>query len=189
MEPSSTTTPSSTPIASVNPNTKIMKDLGVLKEKMDLCESMLHPGAGSPKLSVHTSDAMLAVIGFLEACAPRMIELVEAASMTGVLTETVFEETLQCNDRLLKLLSDIETAALTETPAETTVAAAAPASATADDLTDQFNDLLLGNEESDPAPALKTTGETSEDVKQPASVPASTSNDEFDAFFAARQGS
>ena len=120
-------------------------DLGTLREKMDLCDSMLKPGDGVPPLSVKTSEAMLAVIGFLEACAPRMIELVEAAA-SGALSEAVFEEVLTCNDRLQKQLSDIETAALTETPASTTAASAAGASGAAagTDLTAQFDDLLLG---------------------------------------------
>jgi hypothetical protein len=172
-----------------------MNDLEALKEKMDLCQSMLNPGAGTPKLSVHSDDAMLAVIGFLEACAPRMIELVEAASMSGVLSETVFEEVLQCNDRLQKTLADVETAALTETTADTTAASAPPAAGTDDstDLMDQFGDLLL-DEPAMPAAApagAKTTGETGDDgdVKQPATIQASSSNDEFDAFFAERQGS
>ena len=184
----------------IDANTKILKDLGTLREKMDLAKEMLNPGAGTPKLSVK-SDAFMAVIGFLEACAPRMIELVEAASMSGVLSEAVFEELLNSNDRLQTVLADIETAALTETPAYTTAASAVSAGneGSSTDLTDQFGDLLLGDEPS-PAPAAgasagaKTTGEEdSEDFKQPTSVPASSSNDaDFDAFFserAERQGS
>jgi len=162
-------------------------DLGTLREKMDLCDSMLSPGDGVPRLSVKTSDAMLAVIGFLEACAPRMIELVEAAA-SGALSETVFEEVLMCNDRLQKQLSDIETVALTETPASTTVASAAGAGAggaaggaAGTDLTAQFDDLLLGPMD-DPSSTslgqsnttasgagLKSTGEEGkEDVAAPA---------------------
>ena len=186
------TTSSSSSPAAPSANTKIMKDLETLKEKINLCQSMLNPGGGTPKLSVHTDDAMLAVIGFLEACAPRMVELVEAASMSGVLSETVFEEVLQCNDQLQKTLADVETAALTQTPADTTAASAAASST---DLTDQFGDLLL-DEPAQPAAAApaaaaaKTTGEEDDsDMKQPATVPASSSNDEFDAFFAERQGS
>jgi hypothetical protein len=181
----------------VDANTKILKDLGTLREKMDLAKEMLNPGAGTPKLSVK-SEAFMAVIGFLEACAPRMIELVEAASMSGVLSEAVFEELLNSNDRLQTVLADIETAALTETPAYTTAASAGgPAAGTNEgsstDLTDQFGDLLLDEPAAPSSPAAagaKTTGEEeeSDDSKQPASVPASSSVDEFDAFFAERQG-
>mmetsp|Transcript_16752 Transcript_16752/g.47923 ORF Transcript_16752/g.47923 Transcript_16752/m.47923 type:complete len:178 (+) Transcript_16752:59-592(+) len=156
---------------------KILSDLKMLNEKMDLCHSMLNPGAADPKLSMQ-SEAMLAVIGFLEACAPRMVELVEAAA-TGILSEEVFAECLSSNDRLQKLLADVDTAAMTETTASTT-AASAPA---VGDVTDQVEDLLLG--EPVPAPAGgKTTGEE-EDSKQPASG-APPPGDEFDDFFAER---
>ena len=147
---------------------------------MDLCHSMLNPGAGDPKLSVKSSDAMLAVIGFLEACGPRMVELVEAAA-TGALSEDVFAEVLSVNDRLQKQLTDIETAALTETPASTTAASAAAPSS----VQEQFEDLLL-DDGAPPvaaaAPVGKTTGEEEEDSKQPA-IPQSSSADDFDAFF------
>ena len=109
-------------------DTKISNDLIVLKEKIDLLESMLNPpDAASPKLSVLTNDAMKSVIGYLDACGPRMIELVTACTSTqfGVLSEQVFEDVLGCNDRLQKLLLDVDTRTLTETPASTTVASAA----------------------------------------------------------------
>ena len=176
MENSATTSRSTNPADS-----KILSDLAMLTEKMDLCDSMLNPGAADPKLSMQ-SEAMLAVIGFLEACAPRMVELVEAAA-TGALSELVFAECLSANDRLQKLLSDVETAAMTETTASTTAASAPPA---ADDAADNMEDLFFG--ESVPATASafgKTTGEEEEDSKQPAIGPSS-SNDEFVSFFAER---
>lgn len=184
-------------------------DLGTLKEKMDLCDSMLNPDAGTPALSVKTSEAMLAVIGFLEACAPRMIELVEAAA-SGALSETVFEEVLQCNDRLQKQLTDVETAAQTETTIATTAAAASSGAAAGIDLTSQFDDLLLGSMDDPSSTSLagapvvgtKTTGEEdffSEETKpaagngedddaKPPAINQTSSDDEFDAFFADRQG-
>ena len=155
-------------------DTKILKDLETLTEKMELCQSMLNPGAGDPKLSLE-SEAMLAVVGFLEACSPRVVELVEAAA-TGALSEEVFAECLTANDNLQKLLGDVETAAMTETSAATT-AASAPAASSA--LTEQFEDLLLGA--SEPATGGKTTGEE-EDSKQP----ATDLTDDFDAFFTER---
>ncbi len=173
-------------------NTKILRDLGVLREKMDLCETMLNPGADSPTLSVNSSEAMMAVVGFLEACAPRMLELVEAAA-SGALSETVFEEVLHCNDRLQKVLADVETAALTETSASTTAATAAPPPTGG--VQDQFNDLLLGDDDdggvtagAGPA-AFKSTGEEEDEDAKPPAIQQTSSNDEFDAFFAARQGS
>lgn len=173
-------------------NAKIVKDLCILREKMDLCDSMLNPGADSPTLSVNSSEAMMAVVGFLEACAPRMLELVEAAA-SGALSESVFEEVLQCNDRLQKLLTDVETAALTETSASTT---AASALASTGSVGAQFDDLLLTDDEMGKAPSpvpavtagLKSTGEEDEEESKPPAVQQSSSTDEFDAFFATRQG-
>lgn len=174
---------------------KILADLKTLTEKMDLCKSMLNPGAADPKLSMK-SEAMLAVIGFLEACAPRMVELVEAAA-TGILSEEVFAECLGANDRLQKLLSDIETASLTETSASTTAASAPDTSS----LIPDFDDLIFGEDEPPPAPSVaggKTTGEDdddddNEDSKMPAApAPAAAGlkvgddDDDFDAFFAER---
>lgn len=141
------------------------------------------------------SEAMLAVVGFLEASAPRMVELVEAAA-TGALSEEVFAECLSANDRLQKLLTDVDTAALTETSASTT-AASAPAK---ESLEGQFDDLFLDNttnataEAASTTPAVdgKSTGEEDLflDTKQPpsAAAAADTSDDDFDAFFAERSG-
>lgn len=122
----------------INVDSKIMTDLGTVKEKMDLCDNMLHPGDGSPAPSLKNNEALLAVIGFLEACGPRMVELVEAATQ-GALSEAVLMECLAVNDRLLKLLADIDTYAFTESPASTTAASAPPKSEEAND----FSDLLL----------------------------------------------
>jgi hypothetical protein len=186
--------------------------LGILKEKMDLCDSMMNPGAGMPAVSVK-SDAMLAVIGFLEACSPRMIELVEVAA-SGALSEAVLEEVLVCNDRLQKQIADIEAAALTETTASTTVASASASNPgcgdVGGDLTAQFDDLLLGPVD-DPSysslgqpvatgtAGLKSTGEEDtvaafgqytagvDDDKKPPAIQKSSSDDEFDSFFNERQ--
>lgn len=176
---------------------KILADVQQLTEKMDLCKSMLNPGAADPKLSMQ-SEAMLAVIGFLEACTPRMVELVEAAA-TGILSEEVFAECLSANDRLQKVLSDVETASLTETSASTT-AASVP-----DNLISEFDDLIFGEDEDEglvktpPIGGGKTTGEeedskmpAAEDSKMPAAAaPAAAktgddTEDDFDAFFAER---
>lgn len=139
---------------------KVLKDLETVKEKMDVCDNMLHPGDGSPAPSLKNNEALLGVIGFLEACAPRMVELVEAAT-SGALGEAVLMECLSVNDRLLKLLADIDTYAFTETAATTTAAAAPPPSS----VNQQFGDLLLDDSDKNPpAPAPpvgggKTTGE------------------------------
>jgi hypothetical protein len=109
---------------------KISNDLIIVKEKMDLLDTMLNPNSGpdlaSPKLSVVTNDSIRSVIGYLDACSPRMIELVTACTSTsfGVLSEHVFNDVLGCNDRLQKLLTEVDTRILIETPAMTTAASA-----------------------------------------------------------------
>ena len=187
---SSATTNNKTSVA----NTKILADLGTLKEKMELCNALMNPGAGAPKPSLK-SEAMLAVVGFLEACAPRMVELVEVAAQ-GALSEDVFAECLAVNDQLQKQLADIETAALTETSASTTAASVAPSTS----VEQQFEDLLLegdngpmapletpigkstGEEDAPGAATGKSRGEEDEDAKQS----AVTKKDSFDDFFAER---
>jgi hypothetical protein len=200
---------------------KISRDLIVLKEKMNLLDSMIHPSdSSSPKLSVKTNEALRSVIGYLDACGPRMIELVTACTTReNALSEDVFGDVLGCNDRLQKLLSDVDTRLLTETEASTTVAAAggqaAAAASASSDLTDQFGDLLLGNEDpfetahgsgearasKTPRAGAKTTGEDDENENDglgdlfspsqapsaaPAAAPPVPPPDPFDDFFAER---
>ena len=131
---------------------KILADLNVLKEKMELCDTMLNPGDGSPAPSLKDNETLLAVIGFLEACAPRMVELVEAAAQ-GSLSENVLMDALQVNDQLQKLLGDIDTYAFTETPAATTAASAPEPS-----IEDALDDLLL-----DDGPSVAGTNSAHED--------------------------
>eukprot|EP00548_Thalassiothrix_antarctica_P003860 CAMPEP_0194133074 /NCGR_PEP_ID=MMETSP0152-20130528/3379_1 /TAXON_ID=1049557 /ORGANISM="Thalassiothrix antarctica, Strain L6-D1" /LENGTH=191 /DNA_ID=CAMNT_0038828309 /DNA_START=75 /DNA_END=650 /DNA_ORIENTATION=- len=175
---------------------KIINDLGTVKEKMDLCNKMLHPGDGSPAPSFKNNEALLCVIGFLEACGPRMVELVEAATQ-GALGEGILMECLAVNDRLLKLLADIDTYAFTETPATTTAATAPP-----NVLENNLNDLLLSDPEdkgkdspekkaveSDlfaEADELLSSIPDNEDFKMPAAHNKDNSKDEFDDFLAER---
>lgn len=179
-----------------------MGDLKLVRDKMDLCQALLKPSASQPLPSLHQDQQLLEVIGFLEACAPRMIELVEAAAQ-GALQEKALEECLVVNDRLTKLLADVETAALTETPASTTVASAAGSMETVE------QDLLFAeNDVDDVTPTTgsstsRTTANTgksddpfaagvfrsepagSSDTNHTAipAVQGSKSDDEFDAFF------
>lgn len=166
---------------------KIMADLAIVVEKVELCESMLHPGAGDPTPSMQ-DETFAQVVGFLQACAPRMVELVDAATQ-GALSESVLMKCLEVNDRLTKAISDVDTAALTETPASTTVASA-PASGGIEDLL--FDDTEVAAAAPPPA-AAKTTGEDllGLDFGQPTAAATTTtpalgnpkSDDEFDSFF------
>ena len=95
---------------------KILADLDIVIQKMDLCDSFLRPTGGTlTDTPVYRSDACFEVMGFLEACAPRMVELVEAAAQ-GALSETVLEKCLLVNDRLTTVLADIDAAELTDQP-------------------------------------------------------------------------
>lgn len=100
--------------AVIDADRKILADLDVLLEKMDLCDAHLRPSGGKLTAEpVYKSDECLSVIGFLEACAPRMVELVEAAAQ-GAVSETVLEKCLLVNDRLTTVLSDIDAVELTD---------------------------------------------------------------------------
>lgn len=88
-----------------SPDDKVLKDLLTLEEQLGLCQSMLAETGDSA--SVDANEALLAVIGFLEACVPRMVELIEAAAQ-GALGEGAFERCLQVNDRLTNVLADVD---------------------------------------------------------------------------------
>jgi len=94
---------SSSAVTMVDPDEKIMQDLSTLADQISICQSMLSATtAASPP-----DEALLSVIGYLEACVPRMIDLIEAAAQ-GALKETTFEECLLMNDVLTNVLADVE---------------------------------------------------------------------------------
>ena len=105
MAPSqSRATDSSTNI--IDPDVKILQDLLTLSEQIALCQSML---ANRGQNDSDNSEALLTVIGFLEACAPRMLELIEiAAQGEGALKDETFEECLVVNDKLTSVLADLD---------------------------------------------------------------------------------
>lgn len=179
----STTTSSSTNDPSTSQETadaKILADLQVLKEKMDLCDS-LRPNATA------ADDGFLGVVGFLEACAPRVVELVEAAAQ-GALGETVLVELLSINDRLTTLLAatDAQLPPVAEhtapvAAAVTSPAAAPPASAPSDDLLFNINDA--------PAPAPQNAKTTGEEDPFGNVVTTQSKDADFDDFFNERASS
>ena len=97
-----------------DPDTKILQDLCTLSEQIALCQSMLLTNRRRLMSSEYYDDnnnaeALLTVIGFLEACAPRMLELIEiAAQGGGVLRDETFEECLVVNDKLTTILADLD---------------------------------------------------------------------------------
>merc|ERR1712060_14726 len=114
---------------------KVLSDIATLSEQIDLCTEMLREEG---KIDSN-NDALLGVIGFLEACVPRMVELVEAAAQ-GILNESTLETCLSVNDRLLNVLSDCEKdgSSKQETSTPSVAVAAAKRSSDID-----LDDLLL----------------------------------------------
>lgn len=88
----------SEPIEPADATTKLAEDLLVVAEKIKLCREMLPESPG-----IETDDALAEVVGFLEACKPRMVDLIECG-MQGMLGEDLVSQTLQINDDLLKTL-------------------------------------------------------------------------------------
>jgi len=189
-------------------NAKIMSDLVVVTQKMDLLDSMLsRPGRhGSDDQSLSLSagdDALLTVVGFLEACAPRMIELVEAAAQ-GALSEQTLMQCLEVNDRLTKVLGDVDGASWIEDAAQTSsadddhLAAAAAASPPfpagevppapmSDSLLSSSYSVGVGGSSGTAAAAAGGGGE--ESAGSIPTIQQSKSEDEFDSFFNERAAS
>jgi hypothetical protein len=137
---------------------KIMTDLDTLSDKMDACERLV---LADPESELEATRS------FLSACAPRMVELVEAAA-TGCLSEHVLMRCLECNDRLIRLLNELDAS---KAPPPT----AAAVSAADDDLF--TSDLLMEGTK----PDIFANSE-----KPPATVQPTKSEDEFDDFFSTR---
>lgn len=188
--------------AASNPDQKVLTDLATLTDQIKLCQSMLAQ-AGS---SIDGDEALLTVIGFLEACVPRMVELIEAAAQ-GALKPETFEECLVVNDKLTTILSDVDKDPKDRQPiVEVAAAASSSASATTD--SDEIDRVEQGMENmavGSPVPAAavaggKTTGLDDEDpfasgpdLLNPTPIqsdPFGTAksdavddDDDFDAFF------
>jgi len=77
---------------------KLTKDLGEVDEKITLCRLMLPESPG-----IENDETLSELIGFLEACRDRMVDVVEAGTM-GMLDETLLATSLAVNDRLLRTL-------------------------------------------------------------------------------------
>ncbi|GFH55315.1 hypothetical protein CTEN210_11791 [Chaetoceros tenuissimus] len=87
------------------PDSKILSDLATVIEKINLCTSMLYPLTST--YEIDQDESLLTIIGFLEACCPRVRELIEAG-MTGALQEDTVVKCLTVNDLLLQVLEFVE---------------------------------------------------------------------------------
>lgn len=172
---------------------------------------MLAQAAGS---SIDGSDeALLQVIGFLEACVPRMVELIEAAAQ-GALAPETFEECLMVNDKLANILSDVDKDPKDRQPIVPAASAAVGAAAgdfEVDHVEEDLDKLAIGGSASPSLAAAvggKTTG-LDDVVEDPfsggvdllspmplasdpfsnpstaaaAAAPTTNDDDDFDAFF------
>lgn len=84
---------------------KIKNDLEALSDKIQLCNDMVPLSEG-----IENDEALAEVVGFLEACKPRMVNLIEAARST-VLSDAILDLALRVNDDLDKALQfEIDTA-------------------------------------------------------------------------------
>ncbi|KAL7568483.1 hypothetical protein ACA910_012193 [Epithemia clementina (nom. ined.)] len=192
------TASSAAPSSSNNTTTtdaKIESDLVVVEEKLDLCNSLLNPGQGAARPSIRHDETVRAVIGFLEACAPRLVELISADP--GLIGEAVLVRCFDVQERLTKLLEQVETLAMTETSASTTAAAPAPAQPNAEpeflvDMESNPTNTTAGGASQPKAQAnAKTTGEEDPFGNVLSATPPATSNatggsEDFDDFFAER---
>jgi len=73
---------------------KLRKDLEEVNEKIGLCKEMLPQSPG-----IQHDEILSEIVGFLEACRPRMVDLIEAG-MQGLLGEELMELILKVNDDL-----------------------------------------------------------------------------------------
>mmetsp|Transcript_22492 Transcript_22492/g.33139 ORF Transcript_22492/g.33139 Transcript_22492/m.33139 type:complete len:176 (+) Transcript_22492:255-782(+) len=155
-------------------DSKILTDLETLSDQIELCQTML--GSTPPSQRQH-DEALLAVVGFLEACVPRMVELVDAAAQGALSQESTLERCLEVNDALLKTLENFDDP--NYMGGGGTAAAAAAASAGVEEeeegLAGDLDDLLTLDVKSPPIKGGgKSTGEEEPD------------DDAFDAFFKER---
>lgn len=192
------------------PDEKVKRDLATVQEKINLATAMLEPLHSSAE--VDANEALLSVIGFLEACIPRVRELVEAG-MSGALQEDTLVKCLGINDNLLQLLEFVENPQLcvksNKTDAKATKEPTAPPTNEFDvfgigddDEDDEFNDFMDAGDGKPSAAPTSTAASTVLDelLLAPDPTPtdrrdgstdvasAHTSNvmDDFDDFFGER---
>lgn len=77
---------------------RLQQDLSVVMEKVRLCREILQVSPG-----IKEDDALADIIGFLEACRDRLIDVIEAGTQ-GLLGEDLFALCLKVNDSVLRTL-------------------------------------------------------------------------------------
>ena len=169
----------------MTPDEKVNADLNTLSEQIDAARALLAAPECNTASDVDGNETLLVYLGFLEACVPRMEQLVEGA-LGGKVGEGTLEKILLLNDRLNRTLDDCdnpsavtvdtEGAASAAAPA---AAAAAPAPAAADDNFDPFGDTDLSSSAAPtPAPAPAVADEDDPFASLAAAKPAANSADD-----------
>lgn len=142
----------------MTPDEKVNADLNTLSEQIDAARALLAAPKCNTASDVDGNETLLVYVGFLEACVPRMEQLVEGA-LGGKVGEETLEKILLLNDRLNRTLDDCDNPSLVTVDTEgaaPAAAAAAPAAAAAsiDDNFDPFGDTDLSSSATPtPAPA------------------------------------
>jgi len=106
-----------TPSSPSSVDSKIINDLSIVNEKINLCTSMLLEicptsisdyNQNTVNTAIDSNDSLLGVIGFLEACVPRLLYLVESGTQGSFANEDTLTRILQVNDDLCKVLADVD---------------------------------------------------------------------------------
>mmetsp|Transcript_10049 Transcript_10049/g.14162 ORF Transcript_10049/g.14162 Transcript_10049/m.14162 type:complete len:388 (+) Transcript_10049:25-1188(+) len=87
--------------APLNPAQEMIKlkvDLVCVREKAELCQEILQHSPG-----VEHDEVLWELVGFLEACQPRLLALIQSGS-SGILEPVVMEACLKLNDYIFKTL-------------------------------------------------------------------------------------
>ena len=162
---------------------KVSTDLATLEKQVDACRALLSAPDMKKAEDVDGNEVLLAYVGFLEACVPRMEQLVETALSTGALGESTVEKIFIMNDRLNKTLEDCDhPSRVTDTaPAPTSTGTAsgsgtASAAAPADDA--NFDPFGVAESNTSAAPG-EVDPFASPASQQPADA-TSASDDPFD---------
>lgn len=77
---------------------RLQRDMLSVMDKVKLCREMLLESPG-----IEADEALAEVVGFLEACKDRMVDIIEAGTQ-GLLGEDLFSQCLRVNDAICKTL-------------------------------------------------------------------------------------
>mmetsp|Transcript_8622 Transcript_8622/g.24186 ORF Transcript_8622/g.24186 Transcript_8622/m.24186 type:complete len:169 (-) Transcript_8622:322-828(-) len=165
----------------MTPNEKVNADLFTLSEQIDAVRALLSAPDCNTASDVDANETLLVYVGFLEACVPRMEQLVEGA-LGGKVGEETFEKILLLNDQLNRTLDDCDNPSVVTADTEgASAAAAAPAAAapaTSDDNFDPFGETDLSTPAAAPAAVPAVADEDDPFASLVAAKPAAHSSDD-----------